>query len=198
MPFLRHRLAIAGVVIATAVAVPAAAFASGSTSPSGKPATQQASVKAVKAVKTAASAAARSPLTALAGSAGITANQLDAGLAAAKRAGGNTAAGVAAFAASTGASPATARRVLDGVFGTASVKRPGLTGAPTSVRQLAARLGVSPVAAARALKEIGSLSGMNGVDPASAPFAAIARDLGVSPARLAAALDAVKQGQAGQ
>ena len=37
-----------------------------------------------------------------------------------------------------------------------------------------------------------------GVDPASPAFAAIARGLGVSPAQLAAALDAVKQSLAGQ
>jgi hypothetical protein len=40
--------------------------------------------------------------------------------------------------------------------------------------------------------------GPYGVDPASPAFAAIARDLGVSPARLAAALRAVKQSLAGK
>jgi hypothetical protein len=42
MLVLRHRLAIAGVIPATDVQVPAAALASGSGSPSGKPASPQA------------------------------------------------------------------------------------------------------------------------------------------------------------
>ncbi|HEY5399457.1 MAG TPA: hypothetical protein VIL16_29150, partial [Trebonia sp.] len=142
-------------------------------------------------------AAAQSPLTAPAGSAGISPTRLQAGLAAAKRAGGNTGAGVAAFAASTGVSRAAAQRVLDAVFGAEAAHRPGLT-TLTWARALAARLGVSTGAAQRALAQIGALSGRNGVDPASSAFAGIARDLGVSPARLAAALDAVKQSQAGR
>ncbi len=60
----------------------------------------------------------------------------------------------------------------------------------------AARLGVSASAAGRAFKQISGLSGKNGADPASPVFAAIARELGVSPARLAAAWNAVNQGAA--
>lgn len=66
MLVLRHRLAIAGVIAATDVQVPAAALASGSGSPSGPPASPQAS-----AASASKSAAARSQLTALAVSAGI-------------------------------------------------------------------------------------------------------------------------------
>lgn len=61
------------------------------------------------------------------------------------------------------------------------------------VASLAARLGVSHAAAQRAFSQIDALSNRNGVDPASPAFAAIAHGLGVTPARLAAALDAAKQ-----
>jgi hypothetical protein len=70
---------------------------------------------------------------------------------------------------------------------------------PAPVRAFATRLGVSTSAAGRALKQIAALSSKNGgVDPASPAFAAIARDLGRSPARLAAAWDAVRQSVAGK
>ncbi len=74
-----------------------------------------------------------------------------------------------------------------------------MTGPPAAARALAARLGVSPGAAGRAFKEITALSSENGgVNPASSAFVAIARDLGVSPARLAAAWDAVTRSVAGK
>jgi hypothetical protein len=46
--------------------------------------------------------------------------------------------------------------------------------------------------------QLDALSGTGGVDPASPAFAAIAHHLGVSAARLAAALDAAKQSVAGK
>ena len=61
------------------------------------------------------------------------------------------------------------------------------------VAAIAAQLGVSHGAAQRALNQLDALSGTGGVDPASPAFATIARDLGVSAARLAAALPAAKQ-----
>jgi UDP-N-acetylmuramyl pentapeptide synthase len=61
------------------------------------------------------------------------------------------------------------------------------------VAALARQLGVSHSAAQRAMNQINALSDRNGVDPASPAFAAIAHELGVTPARLAAALDAAKQ-----
>ena len=61
------------------------------------------------------------------------------------------------------------------------------------VTALARQLGVSDSAAQRAMNQINALSDRNGVDPASPAFAAIAHELGVTPARLAAALDAAKQ-----
>jgi hypothetical protein len=192
MLVLHHRLAIAGVITATAIAVPAAALASGSGSPSGKPAPPQAS-----AASASKSAAPQSQLTALAASAGISVSRLEAGLVAAKRAGGNTAASIAAFAASTGVSHATAQRVVSALFGTQVIKH-SLTGPPAAARALATRLGVSTSATGRALKQIAGLSSKNRVDPASSAFAAIAHDLGVSPAQLAAAWDAVKQSVAGK
>jgi hypothetical protein len=65
--------------------------------------------------------------------------------------------------------------------------------APSMVAALATQLGVSHSAAQRAMNQIDALSDRNGVDPASPAFAAIAHQLGVTPARLAAALDAAKQ-----
>jgi hypothetical protein len=192
MLVLHHRLAIAGVIAATAIAVPAAALASGSGSPSGKPEPPQAS-----AASASKSAAPRAQLTALAASAGNSVSRLEAGLVAAKRADGNTATSIAAFAASTGVSHATAQRVVSALFGTQVIKH-SLTGPPAAARALATRLGVSTSAAGRALKQIAGLSSKNRVDPASSAFAAIAHDLGVSPAQLAAAWDAVKQSVAGK
>jgi hypothetical protein len=126
---VRHRrLAIAGIVTATAIAVPTAALASGSESPSGKP---TAPASAPGANKSAAAA-----------------------------------------------SKSAAARFAEAV--------------PAPVRAFATRLGVGSSAAGRALKEIAALSGPHGVDASSAAFTAIARDLGVSPARLAGAWDAVK------
>jgi hypothetical protein len=189
-----HRLGVAGVITAAAISVPAAALAFGSGSPSGKPAPpQSAAASASKASHAAAvKSGARPQLPALAASAGISTDQLQAGLVAAKRAGGNTAAGMAAFAASTGVSHATAQRIVHAVVGTQAVTH-SPTGPPAAARALATRLGVSTGAAGRALKQIAALSGKNGVDPASSAFAATAHDLGVSPAQLAAAWDAVKQ-----
>ena len=61
------------------------------------------------------------------------------------------------------------------------------------VASLASQLGVSHAAAQRAFSQIDALGNRNGVDPASPAFAAIAHGLGVTPTRLAAALDAAKQ-----
>ena len=60
------------------------------------------------------------------------------------------------------------------------------------VAALASQLGVSHSAAQSAMNQIESLD-RGGVDPASPAFAAIAHGLGVTPTRLAAALDAAKQ-----
>ena len=192
-----HRLALAGIITVTALAAPAAALASGSDSPSGKPTPPQASAASASKSAAAPSPAATSPLTAVAASAGISVSQLQAGLAAAKRAGGNTAASIAAFAASTGVSHATAQRVVYAVFGTHVIKQPSPTGQPQPVSALAAQLGVSQSAAQRAFDQLDAL-GRGGIDPASPAFAAIAHDLGVSPDRLVAALQAAKQSMAGK
>ena len=194
MLVLRHRLAIAEVITATAMAVPAAALASGSGSPSGKPASPQAS-----AASASKSPAAQSQLTALAASAGISVSRLQAGLEAAKRAGGNTAAGIAAFAASAGVSHATAERIVHAVFGTQIEGKTGgsAAGEPSVAPALARQLGVSTSAAQQAINQLVEL-GRGGIDQSGPAFAAIAHDLGVSPARLAAALSAAKQSLAGK
>ena len=191
---LHHRLAVAGVITATAIAVPAAALASGPGSPSGKSASPQASASATKSPTP-------SPLPALAASAGISVSQLQAGLRDAKQAGGNTAAGITAFTASTGVSQATAQRVITAVFGTEVGKQPGQQASQADqqamVSALAAQLGVSHSQAQRVLSQLAEL-GRGGVDPGSPAFAALAHQLGVSSDRLVAALQAAKQSMAGE
>ena len=184
MSVRNRRLAIAGVVAATAIGVPAAALASGSSPAKPTPSASAASKSATP-----------SELPALAASAGISLSRLQAGLVAAKQAGGNSAAGIAAFAAATGVSDATAQRIVDAVFGTRVDN--SLTG-PAAAAVLASRLGVSHSAAQHALQQIGALSRDDGVDPTSTAFAAIAHDLRVSPTQLAAAMDGLKQSMAGK
>ena len=116
-----HRLAVAVVIAATAIAVPTAALASDSGTSSGKP------------------------------------------------------------APSAAASKFAARQ--SGVLRSVTM--------PAMVTALATQLGVSHSAAQRAFNQLDALSG--GVDSASPAFAAIARDLGVSPAQLTAALGVAKQ-----
>jgi hypothetical protein len=152
MLVLRHRLAIAGVITATAIAVPAAALASGPGAPSGKAAPPQAS--AASASKSAAAASAGSP--------------------------------------SGKPAPPKAPAVGSGTAPSQLKKQAQADLPPAPVRAFAARLGVSISAAERPFKEIAGLSAKNGVDPASPAVAAIARELGVSPAKLAAAWNAVK------
>ena len=69
---------------------------------------------------------------------------------------------------------------------------------PAMVTALATQLGISHSAAQRVFNQLDALSGPGGVDPASPGFAAIAHDLGVSPAKLVAGLGAVKQSMAGR
>lgn len=64
---------------------------------------------------------------------------------------------------------------------------------PAPVGAFATRLGVSTSAAGQAFKQIAALSSNGSVDRASPAFAAIAHELGVSPAQLAAAWVAVSQ-----
>ena len=199
-----RRLAIAGVITAAAIAIPPAAYAAGSGSPSGKPSPSPSQACATSACKSkdshaAGKSAVPSQLPALAASAGISMDRLQAGLAAAKRAGGNTAAGIAAFAASAGVSHATAERIVHAVFGTQIEGKTGgsAAGAPSVAPALASQLGVSISAAQQAINQLEAL-GRGGIGPGSPGFAAIARDLGVTPARLAAALSAAKQSLAGK
>jgi hypothetical protein len=70
-------------------------------------------------------------------------------------------------------------------------------GGPSIAPALATRLGVSTSAAQHAVAQLGAL-GRGGADPANPAFATIARDLGVSPSRLAAALVTAKQSLAGK
>jgi hypothetical protein len=141
MLVLRRRLAIAGVITATAIALPAAALASGPGSPSGKPSPPSASAPS-------ASKSAPAP-----------------------------------SASNSGAAPSQVKQA-----------QPNL---PAPVGAFATRLGVSISAGGPAFKEIAGLSRNGSLDLASPAFAAIAHELGVSPAQLAAAWDAVNQGVPG-
>ncbi|WP_055590645.1 hypothetical protein [Peterkaempfera griseoplana] len=75
--------------------------------------------------------------------------------------------------------------------------KPGAPGVPAGFAQnLAEQLGVSRAAATRAAKELFALGERpGGINPRSKEFAAIAKQLGVTPKRLADALSAVKQGK---
>jgi hypothetical protein len=177
----------ATVVAAAAIGVPGSALAIGSVGQGSKSTTRPA------ATAPASKAPGWSDLSALASSAGLTEGQFEAGLIAVKQSGGNSASAVAAFARATGVSPATAQRIIHSILGPHIDH--SLTG-PAAIADLATALGVSTAAAHSALEQIGALSGTQGVDPASAAFAAIAHHLGVSPTRLAAALPLIKQAEA--
>jgi hypothetical protein len=146
MPVPSRRVAIAGVAAAALIAVPAAAFASGSTS-SGKP--------VPSATASTSAQPSKSP------------------------------------AAGTSPLPNSSAAAMKNAARQSRAHESGP--APAMVAALATQLGVSHSAAQRAMNQIDSLSDRNGVDPASPAFAAIAHQLGVTPARLAAALDAAKQ-----
>jgi hypothetical protein len=102
---------------------------------------------------------------------------------------------VAPSTAAAKKSAAAARKSAAAGSGT-SVDR-SLTGA-VAVAALANQLGVSRGAARHALQQIIALNRQGGVNPTGPAFAAIAHDLGVSPAQLAAALGAVKRSAAGR
>jgi hypothetical protein len=153
MPVPSRRLAVAGVIAAAVIALPAAAFASGSTS-SGKPGPSATASSSAPAVK---SPAPNTPAPA---------------------------------SKSPGPNPSAAASMKAAARQSGTLERRAEQAMATA---LASQLGVSDSAAQRALTEINALSDRNGVDPASPAFAAIAHQLGVTPARLAAALYTAKQ-----
>jgi hypothetical protein len=170
MSIRSRRLAVAAVIAASAIAVPAAALASVSGTSSGKPTP---SAAATKPAATSGSAAATKPAAA-SGSAAATKPAAASGSAASKP---------AAASGSAAASKSAARR--SGALRSVTM--------PAMVAALAAQLGVSHSAAQHAFDQLDALNGTGGIDPASLGFAAIAHDLGVTPAQLAAALRAAKQ-----
>ena len=163
MLVLRHRLAIAAVIAAAAIAVPVAALASGPGSPPAKPGPPTA----------AAPSASKSPPPGTQAPPGGAADASKKALAASQP-------DVAAPGASK--TPPTGKQAE----------------LPAPVAAFIARLGVGPDAGGRAFKEVYGLTKQGGqADTASPAFAAIAREAGVSPDRLAAAWDAVSQDLAG-
>jgi endonuclease III len=105
--------ASAGLSNKTAQQIADAVF--GTPAGSGSPSLKSAPPKAPAAG--AGKSPARAQLPALAASAGISTDRLQAGLAAMKQAGGDTPAGIAALAASAGVSHKTAQQIADAVFG---------------------------------------------------------------------------------
>src|ERR1700722_19009606 len=169
-----RRLAVAGLISAAAIAVPTAALASGSGSPSPKPSPPQASAAAGKS-------AAQPQLPALAASAGISTDRLQAGLAAMKRAGGNTPAGIAAFAASADVTSATAQHIADAVFGTqADAGSPSSKPAPPQASAAAGKSAAQPQ-----LPALAATAGIS-TDRLQAGLVAMKRAGGNTPAGIAA------------
>jgi hypothetical protein len=119
-----RRAALAAVLTAAAVAVPVAAFASGPGSPPTKSVHSPIRLKTKSAAGASNSGAASQLSGALAASAGISQSGLDTGLAAAKRAGGDTSAGITDFAQAAGVSHATAQRIVYAVFGKSGAGAP--------------------------------------------------------------------------
>ena len=158
MLVLRHRLAIAGVIAAAAIAVPVAALAAGSGSPPAKPGPTAAAPTVSKSPPPGTQA------------------PPDGAAIASKEA--------AAASQPDGAAPGASKTPPPG-------KQASL---PAPVAAFVARLGVGTDAGGRAFKEVYGLVKQGGTaDPASPAFAAIAREAGVSPDRLAAAWDSVSQ-----
>src|ERR1700733_7210085 len=149
MLVLRHRLAIAAVVAAAAIAVPVAALASGPGAPPAKPGPPAA----------------------------------------------------AAPAASKSAPPGMPAPSSNPVPPAAAVSKAaaaaGKPDVPAPISEFAAQLGVSVTVAGPAFKQVAGLAQSGSADPSSPAFAAIARELGVSPQRLAAAWAAAGNGAAG-
>ncbi len=180
---LHHRLAISGVAIATAVALPTAALASGWNSGSGTPKPAHAT-----ALSASNSPAPESPdVNALAAEAGISAGRLRAGLRALKQAGGNTAAGIAAFAAAAGVSHATAQRIVSAVTGPAASGGPGQTKTP------GAGGGESPASGGPGQTKTPGAGISKSAAPGSPDVNALAAEAGISVSKLRAGLVAVKR-----
>jgi len=211
-----YRLAIAGVIAATAIAGPAAALASGSGSPSGKPASPPVSAASAKRSE-AQSQRVPAVVRAFAERLGVSTSAAGPALkqiaALSSKNGGVDPASpaFAAVARGLGVSPARLAAAWDAVkqrVESVPPQAPATSGkksplqsqtVPVAVRAFAERLGVSTSAAGPALKQVAALSSKNGgVDRASPAFAAIARGLGVSPARLAAAWDEVAPSVSGK
>src|SRR5215472_15249909 len=170
----KHRLAVAGLATATAIAIPTAALASGS--PSAKPSPPQASAGGP------GKPAPHDQLPALAAAAGISVDRLQAGLIAMKRAGGDTPAGIAAFAAAAGVTTATAQRVADAVFGSQADSGPnGAKPAPPG----ASEAGRGKLALRKQLAALAAAAGIS-VDRLQAGLMAMKRAGGGTPAGIAA------------
>jgi hypothetical protein len=153
MPVHKHRLAVAGIIAAAAIAVPGAALASGLTTASGKPGP---SATASAPVGTKSPAPGRAPTG----------------------------------TKSPAPDPAAASKSAAAQSPQAGIEAQRLVAA------LARQLGISDSAAQHLLDQLAEL-GRGGVDPGSPAFATVAHSLGVTPARLAAALDTAKESLAG-
>jgi hypothetical protein len=208
MPFTARQFAVAGVLITTAIATPAAALA-GSNPAHKTPTTPGRSTAARAAAKpkprggtiSRAAVAAR-----LATRLGVSTSAAEHALQQLDR--NATESQLRAIAHELGVSPARLRTALVEVKMSfaprgSGVAKPGhgpsLTTLPAAAAALASRLGVSMSAAQHAMHQLGVISAREGgVDPNSPQFRAIARGLGVSTARLNSALRMVKESFAGR
>ena len=118
----------------------------------------------------------------------ISVARLEAGLLAAKQAGGGGPAAVKAFAKATGVSAKVAKSVIAKVFGDEEHQDQGRAEA---AKAIAKALGVTVAAAEKALER---LNQAGGIQPDSALFKSVAHDLGVTPKQLNDALLAWKLG----
>ncbi|MBO0847303.1 MAG: hypothetical protein J2P22_18025 [Nocardioides sp.] len=196
------RLYVAGVLVATAVALPAAALAGNNST--GKTPSAAPSATASDTAKPSSPEAGPS----LSDVAARLASRLGVSTSAAEHAleqlqGDSSSSQIAAVAHELGVTPARLNAAMVAVkmsfapAGSRDVKPgqgPGLTALPGAAEALASHLGVSLSAAQRAMNQIGALDAReNGINSTDPQFIAIAHQLGVSTSQLDHALRAVKE-----
>lgn len=207
MPVTARRLAVAGVLVATAVAVPVAALA-GSNPTSKAPTHTVAATKSAKPTGQSNGVEPAEVAARLASRLGVSKSAAEQALQQLQR--NVTPAQMAAIAHQLGVTPARLNTALVEVklsfappgsnanpskaHGKPAASGRDLTSLPAAAALLSSRLGVSLSAAQQAMHQIGVLSARNGgIESTSPQFRAIAHGLGVSTAQLNGALRAVKE-----
>ncbi|HEY7486365.1 MAG TPA: hypothetical protein VH912_18015 [Streptosporangiaceae bacterium] len=188
----------AGVIVAGALAATGSTLATASPSPS--PRSDKSSASAAPDDKAKGKAPGYdATLAEQARQLGVTPDQLEQALISVKRSLGRTGgkptdpAVVDQFARELGISTEQARAFIEEITQPSQGTDADL---PKLAKILAADLGISDQAATDALRQLAQMGRTGGIKPKSPEFAALARRLGVSPERLATALDTVKRGVA--